>query len=71
LYLGIKLIVKICSSMYNIGQSKQFLDNRIKNQKNSVKCKKMGTAPSKHLYEQEHLFDFDNVSILDKENKQA
>ena len=68
------LIYKIdcsnCSSCY-IGQTRQYINNRLKQHQYDCKRqnynKKDKTALSTHRFELNHTFDFDNVKILDKE----
>ena len=57
-----------CDGVY-IGQTKQNLDKRIKQHKNDSKIRSNfdKTALTKHIFELNHNFDFDNVSILDVE----
>lgn len=66
-----KIPCKNCNKSY-IGQTKQNLKNRINEHKYSCndkyKHKKEQTALATHHFDDEHEFDFDNVSILDKEN---
>lgn len=65
------LIYKIdcleCPKTY-IGQTKQYLKNRIYEHKNSIKNTNQNlTALSKHAIDNLHNFDFNNVQILDYE----
>lgn len=58
-----------CNQVY-IGQTKQYLKNRVQNHKNSIRYGNTDhrTALAKHATENLHNFDFKNVEILDKEN---
>lgn len=63
------LIYKIdcldCPKTY-IGQTKQYLKNRIKDHKNSIKITNQNpTALSKHALDELHNFNFNNTQILD------
>lgn len=57
-----------CHCCY-VGQTKQWLKNRMNQHRNEVKNNKNnGCALAQHSLETGHLFDFDNVTILDREN---
>lgn len=61
---------KNCEGTY-IGQTKQYLVNRIKAHQNSVEGKnKDKTALKKHVEQNEHEFDFADVKILKKETNE-
>lgn len=56
-----------CNGIY-IGQTKQYIENRIKAHKNSTLGKnRENTALKKHGEENNHKFDYENYSILDYE----
>ena len=60
-----------CNAIY-IGQTKQYLKNRINQHKNSIQKKKLtpnipNTALSDHAVDNLHNFNFNNVKILNKE----
>lgn len=62
-----KINCEQCPGTY-IGQTKQYLENRLKAHKNSVANKnKEKTALKKHVEDTKHTFDFENVKILKKE----
>lgn len=59
-----------CNSCY-IGQTKQYLSNRIRSHSGSVSGKnKENTALKNHTEDFNHHFDFNNVAVLDKENNE-
>lgn len=61
---------KNCEAKY-IGQTRQYLENRIKAHQYSVKGENADkTALTKHAKEEKHQFNFDNVTILDKETNE-
>lgn len=62
-----KINCKDCSSIY-IGQSSQYLKNRIRNHKNDIRNLKDSTALSRHALENDHNIDFENTTILDIES---
>jgi hypothetical protein len=55
-----------CNSSY-IGQSKQYLRNRINNHINDVKKLKNSTALSQHALDTGHKFNFNEAEVLDIE----
>lgn len=57
-----------CEGTY-IGQSKQYIDNRIKEHKYSTKkASENMTALAKHAWEKKHSFNFQNYQILEQEH---
>lgn len=57
-----------CDASY-IGQTKQYLEKRLKQHKNDIKTNNLNsTALSKHALEQLHHFNFDNAKVLAFEN---
>lgn len=65
-----KIPCKSCEGVY-IGQSKQYLKNRIKQHENStkldIKDPNTSTALSEHTFNNFHKFDFGNTTIIDHE----
>ena len=60
-----KINCKECSKCY-IGQTKNNLCTRISQHKNNIKNGEKKTGLSEHSLENSHHFDFDNVTILEK-----
>lgn len=56
-----------CPGQY-VGQTKQYLNKRVYSHKYSIQCNDESTALSRHSKELNHHFDFNNVSILDRES---
>lgn len=57
-----------CNMVY-IGTTKRKLAVRLSEHEADIRKKRTATALSQHMIEEDHIADFDNVTILDKENR--
>ena len=57
-----------CNKIY-IGQTKRQVDIRMKEHKRTIELKTKTTALAQHATGNNHSFDFDNITILEKETK--
>ncbi|KAK9892635.1 hypothetical protein WA026_021013 [Henosepilachna vigintioctopunctata] len=70
IHLNSSVVYKIpctdCSGVY-IGQTKQWLKNRITQHRSDIRIKKLSCAATKHCVETGHNFEWCNVKILERE----
>ncbi|KAJ8977068.1 hypothetical protein NQ317_017230 [Molorchus minor] len=58
---------KDCNKNY-IGQTSRCLKDRITSHKSDIRCNKQTCTLAKHVLDTNHIMDYDNVQILEKEN---